>query len=115
LSRVESIEWREISGEISSPTADGEIRPRAVGYDGAIVRGKLTFSDPVQASSADGLFGTLTADLQGLGGGPDRRLTITNVQTGGASNLVGHNRAAICSVPFQAASSDGVASPVTLA
>lgn len=114
LSDVLSIEWREHRRELVSPPADDEIYHRILGYGSASVRGKLMFSDPAQASAAAGLFGTLTATLKGVGGGPDRTLTITNARTGGSDNLAGHNRTATCSVPFLAASSDGVTGPVTL-
>ncbi|MBC8373060.1 MAG: hypothetical protein H8E53_05660 [Planctomycetes bacterium] len=114
LSDVLSIEWHEHRREIVSPPGDGEIYHRRVGYGSAVAGGRLTFSDPAQAAAAAGRFGTLTAALKGVGGGPDRTLTITNARTGGSDNLSGHNRAAICEVPFLAASSDGTAGPVTL-
>ena len=114
LSDVVSIEWRQRRPEIVSPPGDGEISHRTVGFGGGPLRGRLVFADPAQAAAASGLFGTLTAALKGVGGGADRTLTITGVQTGGSDNLAGHNRAAVCSVPFLAASSDGLTEPVTL-
>jgi len=114
LSDVLSIEWHERRGEIVSPPGDEEIYHRTVGYGSAVAGGRLTFADPAQAAAAAGQFGTLTATLKGIGGGSDRTLTITNARTGGADNLAGHNRAATCSIPFLAASSDGTTGPVTL-
>ena len=114
LSGVLVIEWGEHRRETISPPGDGEIYHPAVGYAPAVAGGKLVFADPPQADAASGLFGTLTATLEGVGGGADRTLTITNVRTGGAENIAGHNRAAKCGVDFLAASSDAVASPVTL-
>ena len=114
LSDVLSIEWRDRRREIVSPPGDDEIHHRRVEYGSGVLCGRLTFSDPVQAAAAEGLFGTLTATLEGVGGGPDRTLTITNARTGGAGNIAGHNRAAVCDVPFLAASSDGTTGPVTL-
>ena len=114
LSDVLSIEWRENRQEIVSPPGDDEIQHRRVGYGSSFIRGRLVFSDPAQAAAAAGRFGTLVATLKGVGGGPDRTLTITNAQTGGSDNLAGHNRAATCGVPFLAASSDGLTGPVTL-
>jgi hypothetical protein len=114
LSDVVSIEWNERRQEIVSPPGDDEIYQRRVGYANASLRGRLSFTDPVQAAGAAGRFGTLTATLKGVGGRSDQTLTITSVQSGGASNLVGHNRAASCHVPFLAVSSDGITGPVTL-
>ena len=114
LSDVLSIEWRENRREIVSPPADDEIYHRTTEYGAASLRGRLVFSDPAQAASAAGRFGTLVATLKGVGGGPDRTLTITSARTGGSDNLAGHNRTATCHVPFLAGSSDGAIGPVTL-
>jgi hypothetical protein len=114
LSDVLSIEWRMSRPEIVSPPGDGEMFACHAGYRSVPLRGKLVFADPAQAAAAAGLFGTLIATLKGVGGGPDRTLTITNAKTGGSENLVGHNRAATSSVEFLAVSSDGATSPVTL-
>ena len=114
LSDVLSIEWHERRDEIVSPPGDDEIYHRTVGYGSAVLHGRLIFSDPAQAAAAAGQFGTLSATLKGIGGGSDRTLTITGVQTGGADNLAGHNRAATCQVPFLGTSSDGTTGPVTL-
>ncbi|MDP6546115.1 MAG: hypothetical protein QGH60_19215 [Phycisphaerae bacterium] len=114
LSDVLSIEWYERRDEIVSPPGDDEIYHRRVGYGSAVLHGRLTFTDPAQAAAAAGCFGTLSATLKGVGGGPDRTLTITNARTGGSDNLTGHNRAATCGVPFLAASGDGATGPVTL-
>jgi len=114
LSDVLSIEWHEHRREIVSPPGDDEIYHRRVGYGSAVAGGRLIFSDPARAAAAAGRFGTLIATLEGVGGGSDRTLTITSVRTGGSNNLVGHNRAAVCSVEFLAASSDGAIGPVTL-
>lgn len=115
LSDVLTLEWNEHRRRIVSPPGDDETYHSTVGYGPAAVRGRLGFSDPAQAAGASGKFGTLTATLKGVGGGPDQTLTITGVQTGGAENLAGHNRAAACGVSFLASSSDGLTSPVTLA
>jgi len=114
LSGVLAIEWREQRKPIVRPPGDGETHHSNVEYGAAITSGKLVFVDPAEASAGSGLVGTLTAALQGVGGGADRTLTITHVRTGGPENLAGHNCDAACGVPFLAASSDGVTSPVTL-
>ncbi|MBT3201169.1 MAG: hypothetical protein HN350_14805 [Phycisphaerales bacterium] len=108
LSDVLAVEWRERRREIITPPGDGELHNSAAEYDAAVVSGRLLFADPAQAAAAAGLFGTLVASLQGVGGGADQTLTITNVRTGGAENLTGHNRAAKCSVSFVASGAGAV-------
>jgi hypothetical protein len=114
LSGVLVVQWRQQRREIISPPGDGETYHSSVGYGSAIAGGELVFADPAQAAAAAGLFGTLTASLQGVAGGADRTLTIANIRTGGSENITGHNRAAKCVVRFLAASSDGNTTPVTL-
>ncbi|MCP4376265.1 MAG: hypothetical protein GY794_08845 [bacterium] len=114
LSDVVSIEWNEHRQEIVSPPGDDEIYQCRAGYANASLRGRLSFTDPALAAVAAGQFGTLTATLKGIGGRSDQTLTITSVQSAGASNLAGHNRGASCYVPFLAVSSDGITGPVTL-
>jgi len=115
LSGVLEIRWRQRRREIISPPGDGLTHHSGVEYGAVTADGRLIFADPIQASSASGLFGTLTATLKGVGGGADRTLTITGVRTGESDNTVAHNRAAECAVRFLASGDDGISSPVTLA
>ncbi len=114
LSGVLAVGWRQQRKEIISPPGDGETYHSSVGYGSTIAGGELVFADPAQAAAATGLFGTLTASLEGVAGGANRTLTIANIRTGGSENLAAHNRAAKCVVRFLAASSDESTAPITL-
>ena len=114
LTGVQSISWGETRNLMQAPVADGEVYPGTPFLGSAACAGSLVFSNPVLAKAAEGLAGTLTATLKGIGGQADKSLAITLVQTGGAGQNIGKNAPGGGTVPFVFGSADGTTDPVTL-
>ena len=70
--------------------------------------------DTAGAAALDGLAGNLSFTWQAGGDGSNKAVTVSNVVVSGVDMRVAGQEASMAEVRFQAASSDGVADPVSI-
>ncbi len=96
-----------VTAEPVTASGDGQTHASVVVRGPGVCRGELVFRDPVQAQTAAGRGGTLTAKLKGLGSAADKTLTIYGVRVLTEEAHVTRTRQAGCLLRFAAARDDG--------
>ena len=115
LKRAVSLELGGIVGEVVSAASDDELFPTLVQVVGKRLKFAVKLMDLVGAAGvAVGTSGTFTCKLSPLGTGSAQLLTVSNAVCTKVAGTSAHGRPGEAEIHFEAASTDGVASPLSV-
>jgi len=115
LHRAVSLELDGLAAEVLSAGSDNEMFPTIVQVVGRKLKFSVRLMDLVGAVGVSvGSSGSFSCKLAALGTGAAQQLTIANSVCTGVSASSAHGKAGEALLRFEAASSDGVTSPLSI-
>jgi len=116
LDRATNLTLDSASASVVTSSGDNELFPTIIQVVQKSIKFSVQVMDVVSAIGlAVGQSGTFTCKLAALGAGAAQLLTITNALCTGVSASSAYGSAGAATVSFEAASSDGTTSPLSIA